>query len=51
MSKMSDLILDLQEAIAEGYLGFADIARKFEVPLSWVVEAAEMMGEYEGEDL
>lgn len=48
---MSELILDLQEAIAEGYLSFGEIAQRFEVPLSWVVEAAEMMGEYEGEDL
>lgn len=46
---MSELILDLQEAIAEGYLSFGEIARRFEVPLSWVVEAAEMIGEAEEE--
>lgn len=42
---MSDLVIDIQEAIAEGYLSFGEIARRFEVPYSWVVEAAKMMDE------
>lgn len=42
---MSDLVIDLQEAIAEGYLSFGEIAQRFQVPYSWVVEAAKMMEE------
>lgn len=44
MSRMSDLILDIQEDIEAGILSFADIAKKYEVPLSWVDDVClEMM--------
>ena len=36
MSKMSDLSLDIQEAIEAGELTFAQIAAKYEVPIDWV---------------
>lgn len=42
MSKIGSLILDLQEAIATGE-SFEVIARHFDVPVSWVLEAAEMI--------
>lgn len=42
MSKISSLVLDLQEAIASGE-AFEVIARQFDVPVSWVLEAAQMI--------
>ena len=39
MSKMANLILDIQDDIAEGLLSFQEIATKYQVPLSWVDEA------------
>lgn len=40
---MSDLAIDIQEEIEKGELSFAEIAAKFEVPISWVVEVSDMM--------
>ena len=44
MSKMSNLVIDLQEAIANGD-SFEVIARRFDVPIRWVFEAADMLDE------
>ena len=38
MSKMSNLVLSLQEDILDGRLTFAEIATKHEVPVSWIAE-------------
>jgi len=43
MSRMSDLMLDIQEDLEEGILSFAEIAAKYEVPITWVIEAVENM--------
>ncbi len=44
MSRMAELMLDISDEINLGELSFAEIADKFEVPLSWVDEIAlEMM--------
>lgn len=40
MSKMSDLVLSIQEDLEKGVLSFAEIAQKHEVPTSWVDEVA-----------
>ena len=45
MSKMSDLALDIQEAIEAGELTFAEIAAKYNVPLDWVVQVNEELAE------
>lgn len=42
MSKIGSLILDLQDAIDSG-APFEVIARHFDVPVSWVVDAAQMI--------
>ena len=42
MSKMSDLMIDLQEAIENGD-SFEAIAKQFNVPLRWVLDAADAM--------
>lgn len=42
MSKMSDLMIDLQEAIENGD-SFEAIAKQFNVPLRWVFDAADAM--------
>lgn len=42
MSKMSDLMIDLQEAIENGD-SFEVIAKQFNVPLRWVLDAADAM--------
>jgi hypothetical protein len=50
MSKISDLMIDLQEEIESGFLTFEQIAAKYEVPLNWVDEAAKLMiAEYDGQ--
>jgi len=38
MSKMSNLVLSIQEDILDGRLSFAEIATKHEVPVSWITE-------------
>ena len=38
MSKMSNLVLSIQEDILDGHLTFAEIATKHEVPVSWIAE-------------
>jgi len=43
MSRMSDLAIDIQCDLEEGILSFAEIAAKYEVPVTWVVEAVENM--------
>ena len=43
MSAMSNLMVDLQEELEQGFLTFDQIAAKYEVPVSWVTEAAEQM--------
>jgi hypothetical protein len=48
MSAMSNLIMDIQDELQNGFLSLEEIARKFEVPTDWVVEAAAMLAE-EGE--
>jgi hypothetical protein len=47
MSKVSELILSIQEDIMDGRLSFEGIAAKHEVPLSWVDEVAGEMVEQE----
>lgn len=50
MSKIGDLMIDLQEEIELGFLSFDAIAAKYEVPRSWVDEAAnELAAQYEAE--
>lgn len=49
MSKMSSLVIDLQEAIATGE-SFEVIARSFDVPIHWVIEASKMMDDYDVAD-
>ena len=36
MSKISDLVLDIQEDLVAGRLSFAEVAAKHEVPVDWV---------------
>jgi hypothetical protein len=43
MSKVGDLLISLQEEITEGFLTFEAIAAKYEVPISWVEEAAAQL--------
>lgn len=49
MSKIKDLLILIQEDIAMEVLSFAEIARKHEVPLSWVREAWTLLCEQEQE--
>ena len=53
MSKMSDLAIDIQEAIEAGELTFAQIAAKYEVPIDWVEcvndQLALQYAEYDGQ--
>lgn len=47
---MSDLMIDLQDEIRLGVLSFQEIARKYEVPVSWVQEAWEELCEQEHQE-
>jgi hypothetical protein len=53
MSKMSDLMLSLQEALEAGQLTFQEIAAEYNVPLHWVEAANEelalQLAEYDGQ--
>ena len=41
MSRLSDIAIDIQCALEDGELSFAEIAAIYEVPITWVVEVAE----------
>lgn len=45
MGKVSDLFIQLEEAIEAGKLTFAEIAMEYEVPRSWVDEVAKQLAE------
>lgn len=42
MGRMSDLVMQIQEDLANG-LSFEEVAKRNEVPVSWVSEAADTM--------
>jgi hypothetical protein len=44
---MSNLVFDIQKDILDGPLTFAEIASKYEVPVSWVAEVYCEMVEQE----
>ena len=44
---MRNLVIDIQNDIRDGFLSFAEIAHKHEVPVSWVNEAWDMLCEQE----
>lgn len=54
MSKMSQLIFDIQEEIERGELSFREIALKYEVPFDWVdsiaVDLIQQTTEYDYDD-
>lgn len=47
MSKMSSLVLDIEEYIRDGYLSFHEIAARLEIPYDWVLTVAEQMHDQE----
>lgn len=49
MSKMAELTLDIEYLLAEGK-SFAQVARELEIPVHFVVEAAELIQENSNED-
>lgn len=47
MSKMGEVILDIQEDISDGNLTYREIAKKYGVPVDWVRAAAvDLVGDY-----
>jgi Mn-dependent DtxR family transcriptional regulator len=50
MSRMSEIIIEIQEEIEKGELSFHQIAEKFEVPVGWVDEAARELTEMYGDE-
>jgi hypothetical protein len=46
MSKMSNLVLEIQEDLEAGILSFAEIAFKHECPISWVEDVHQEMVAY-----
>lgn len=47
MSKMRDLLIDIQVDVEAGKLTFAQIADKYNVPYKWVVDVYMMVTEAE----
>ena len=45
MGKVSNLFIQLEEAIEAGQMTFAEIATFYEVPRSWVDEVARQLAE------
>lgn len=45
MSRMGDLMIDIQNDLNEGNLSFAEIAAKHNVPVSWIDETWLEMNE------
>ena len=43
MSKMSAIQMEIQDWVAVSGLGFEEIARELQVPVSWVLEAYEQI--------
>lgn len=49
MSKMSNLVLDIEDMLEQGK-SFAQVARELEIPVHFVVEAAEIIEQNQQED-
>jgi hypothetical protein len=49
MSKMSNLVLDIEDMLEQGK-SFAQVARELEIPVHFVVEAAEIIEQNQLED-
>lgn len=49
MGKVSDLILDIDYLLAKG-LSFAQVARELEIPVQFVIEAAEVVEQTQEDD-
>lgn len=43
MSKMSNLVLDIEEQIYSGNLTMEEIADKYSIPTKWVIDVCEMI--------
>lgn len=44
MSKMGELVFDIETALIEQNGSFEEIARDLKIPVEWVIDAAERMG-------
>ena len=49
MSRMSNLVLDIEDMLEQGK-SFAQVARELEIPINFVVEAAEIIEQNQQED-
>ena len=49
MSRMNDLVIDIEELLERGK-SFAQVARELEIPVHFVVEAAELIEQNQEED-
>ena len=49
MSKMSNLVLDIEDMLEQGK-SFAQVARELDIPVHFVVEAAEIIEQNQQED-
>ena len=49
MSKVNDMVLDIEYLLEKGK-SFAEVARELEIPVNFVIEAAEVIEEMHKED-
>lgn len=49
MSKMGELVMDIEHLLEQG-LSFAQVARELEIPVNFVVDAAELIAETQEEN-
>lgn len=49
MSKINDLVMDIEDCLEQGK-SFAEVARELEIPIHFVIEAAEIIEQSQLED-
>ncbi len=49
MSKMNDLVTDIEDMLEQGK-SFAQVARELDIPVHYVLEAAEIIEQFQTED-
>ena len=47
MGKMRDIWIDVEELLSSTDLSFPEIAKKLDIPVDWVYDIAEQLGEFD----
>lgn len=47
MGKMRDIWIDVEELLISTNLSFPEIAKRLDIPVDWVYDIAEQLGEFD----